>query len=279
MILEHNVPGVGLVTTLYGHIDIVPAIRTRVGSVVPRGTCLGQISASVSPPHLHFGIRVGGYDAVQSIRGALDNNDAPHATHSATSQDGPRFPEGFVDPQAFIDLAGSIGRGSSEKAHFMAALYRGGGAIRVGRPINDAHWWGSVVIQDYRGGTAGDGALIDNEGTSHGTAWWLHGEIWKRYAGMGGPSSALGKPLSDEQTAATSPRFGTTGVLTRFERGSIYHSGRYGAFAVWGRISGTYEQNGGTGGRYGFPRSSLYMRSIWLCQDFEGGTISILGGN
>jgi len=182
--------------------------------------------------------------------------------------------DGIIDSS----VDGDIGRNSSERQHFLDCFYRNGGRSVIGNPINDAHWWGRsfpVVVQDFRGGSGGDGAIIDDEGTSHTTGFWLHGAIWNKYASFGGPDSPLHRPRSDETPAARS-RQGTDGKFNRFDNGaSIYWSSKWGAFATYGNIAKIYETAGGTGANndYGFPVSDvIYWYDNWYYQWFEGPT-------
>jgi len=96
VVVEHRVPGVGQVTTLYGHITIASSIAP--GTKVEKGTTvLGSIDPDVSPPHLHFGVRLASFDAsndVASRRGALRNCNDPIC--------GAKFPEHWTDPVAFL---------------------------------------------------------------------------------------------------------------------------------------------------------------------------------
>jgi murein DD-endopeptidase MepM/ murein hydrolase activator NlpD len=91
VILEHQTPDSGILTTLYGHINIAAGVEK--GKVISQGTTLGTIDPSVQPPHLHFGIRMNPYDGL-SIRGALFN--CANADHR------PKFPEKWVDPIRFL---------------------------------------------------------------------------------------------------------------------------------------------------------------------------------
>jgi hypothetical protein len=94
VILEHSVPCIGSVTTLYGHIKIAQGIK--IGIQVKQGTVLGTIDPDVSPVHLHFGVRLHAYDEY-SIRGACavcGNTKNPYCQ--------PKWPEYFVDPIQFL---------------------------------------------------------------------------------------------------------------------------------------------------------------------------------
>jgi hypothetical protein len=132
------------------------------------------------------------------------------------------------------------------------------------------------VIQDFDGGGGGAGGIIDNEGVGHDTAHWVHGAIWQKYAGMGGPDSFLHRPLDDEGPAA-SP-YGTVGRANHFEGGSIQHSG-LGTFFTKGSIHTRYSELGESGSPLGFPTTdemdapnSSYGSGGWY-QHYEGGGI------
>jgi uncharacterized protein with LGFP repeats len=135
--------------------------------------------------------------------------------------------------------------------------------------------------------------------TSRGGAQATWGEIGERHIAMGGSGSKIGFPLTSEQPAQESP-FRTSGVFQRFESdwnyldgicgklglvfgASIYWSRQHGARATWGGIGEHYEDNGGTGGPFGFPitgemkvepceRKNGDGADGWL-QRFEGGVI------
>ncbi|MBI3926651.1 MAG: fibronectin type III domain-containing protein [Armatimonadetes bacterium] len=268
IILVHDLPDGSQVKSMYAHLkdllvtqgDVVR--RQQIGTI---GTGEGQYVA-----HLHFEIR----------------NDTSIGLGPGYSS----APTGWLDPSDFIDsnrsLRGTtvVGQGSAEEQHFVDCYNRHGGRAVVGDPIDNGggtatHWWQGVVIQDFGGGSAGKGAIIDNQGTDHSTAWYLHGSIWEKYAALGGPGSSLGKPTSDEQDAGASPQGTGLGRLTRFENGSIYSSSR-GTFPVHGIISDKYEATGGTTGPHGFPVGDpCTVADNVLQQDFEGGRISVLPGN
>jgi len=68
-------------------------------------------------------------------------------------------------------------------------------STEIGQPINEPHSWGPVTIQDFRGGSYGDTALILNP--NHGTAYLVRSGFWEHYKNDGGPSR-FGAPTSDE---------------------------------------------------------------------------------
>ncbi|MCA9902464.1 MAG: TIR domain-containing protein, partial [Anaerolineae bacterium] len=80
--------------------------------------------------------------------------------------------------------------------------------------------------------------------------------IWQHYYQIGGIDSVLGPPRSGLRTAAKST-YGTTGLLRRFEGGTIYwNSVMYRSYPVHGVIEQAYEGQHGTGSTMlGFPMS------------------------
>lgn len=92
VIVEHNLTGVGPISTLYGHIVIAPGIKP--GTLVSQGQLLGTIDPKIKPPHLHFGVRLASYEPNLSIKGALHACEKPKHT--------PKFPEKFTDPIQFL---------------------------------------------------------------------------------------------------------------------------------------------------------------------------------
>jgi hypothetical protein len=66
-----------------------------------------------------------------------------------------------------------------------------GGGIDPGYPTNFVHQWNGVTIQNFRGGSWGDGAII---GGDRDSAWLVAGRHWDAYIGADG-SNSLGSPL------------------------------------------------------------------------------------
>ena len=73
------------------------------------------------------------------------------------------------------------------------------------------------------------------------------GEILRRFDGIGGTTSPLGFPTTDE--------IGTTngGVYNLMTGGKILFHPNSGAHPVWGDIARLYDSGGAEGGRLGFP--------------------------
>jgi hypothetical protein len=83
-------------------------------------------------------------------------------------------------------------------------------------------------------------------------AFEVHGAIRERYVALGGPAGILGFPLSNE-TDVLAKGGAVIGKASRFLGGTIFWSGRTGAFEVHGGIGLLYEQLGGPAGSLGFP--------------------------
>jgi len=79
----------------------------------------------------------------------------------------------------------------------------------------------------------------------------IHGAIRDRWLAMGGPTSVLGLPISDECSVN-----GTAGRFNRFANGGfIYWSPSTGAWDIYGAIYAEWNSNGGPLGPLGFPIS------------------------
>lgn len=102
-----------------------------------------------------------------------------------------------------------VGHGSSRQALFIDAYNRVGGKSHLGCTHTHTFWWKGVVRQDFRGSTTvGDAAILHDEGRDNPKnsvpAYPVVGGIWRKYAKMGGPASALGVPTSREGYSTTS---------------------------------------------------------------------------
>lgn len=73
MMIEHEIGG-EFVTSLYGHVSARRGFQVSVGEAVSKGQLVAYIADDDEdggpwPPHLHFGIRRGGYDIDAQICG------------------------------------------------------------------------------------------------------------------------------------------------------------------------------------------------------------------
>ena len=89
---------------------------------------------------------------------------------------------------------------------------------------------------------------------------------------LGGASSPLGVPTSDEQPGPRGGRYST------FSGGAIYWSPTTGAHAIWGRIRDAWERSGGPAGPVGYPTSDEQIVSGGWEQRFQYGTITWTDG-
>ena len=90
--------------------------------------------------------------------------------------------------------------------------------------------------------------------------------IEERYYEIGGASSKLGVPLRGVSAAVPSrhKELLTTGLYKRFDAGTIYWSGKYGAFEVHGQIGSRYEALGSTDSLLGFPIHAIQDGDLGL---------------
>lgn len=241
----------------------------------------GAIHSSHRGAYATFGEIFRLYDARSGSGGSLGFPVSDIYTYNGAKQQ--EFEGGILREGAAFPIDPKVGCNASEphKQHYIDAWIRHGGAAVVGTPINGlcTRWWGTnlrVVIQDFDGGSAGRGAILDDvDGQpNHTKAWWLRGPIWQKYADWGGPDSALGRPAGDQLSGGRSPQ-GTLGNVQRFEKGSIYYSSPYGAVPVYGSISVQYEAQGGATGPLGYPKGDRYKVDNVSVQDFQGGRLDI----
>jgi len=102
----------------------------------------------------------------------------------------------------------------------------------------------------------------------------VYGAIYQKYKVIGGPRHYLGLPISNEEGVPKST-FGTTGRISRFERGSIvWLKEKNQTFIVQGGIFDKWASLGYSGGQLGFPTSDEYPYQGGARSDFEGGYIT-----
>lgn len=156
---------------------------------------------------------------------------------------------------------------------FQRTFERSGGKNSMGCPTNSVHmdtsWWPRRgVIQDFDGN--GKSAIMLAPGASQ--AYWVHGGIWSRYVGLGGPKSLMGEPKGDEQAITSSRK--TKGAYQAFERGWFYYHGpKNRVFYVVNAIADKYKSLGMHTDQLGLPISDEYPFQGGARNDFEGGYI------
>lgn len=104
--------------------------------------------------------------------------------------------------------------------------------------------------------------------------YYIGSGLYNKWEQLGGESSVLGLPTTNELEAGRSPQ-GTTGRYAEFRGGFViwHSSGRLldNTFSVDGCFFKLYKQVGGTGSFLGFPVVDAYAAGGGSRQDFEGG--------
>ena len=105
IIIEHRLTNGSYVCTLYGHLSASKGLKVNVGDTVAKGQPIGYIGDSTenggSVPHVHFGIRKGGYSTEGAYCGhwlyvgySQSGTDCTHEQYRAMWYD----PSGFLGP-------------------------------------------------------------------------------------------------------------------------------------------------------------------------------------
>ena len=94
------------------------------------------------------------------------------------------------------------------------------------------------------------------------------GKIAEKYDALGGCSSAIGPPISEERRSPDG-----VGRFSVFERGSIYWTPQLGAYEVHGRIRDAWAAAGWETGSLGYPISDEYAEGDGRGADFQHGHI------
>lgn len=169
--------------------------------------------------------------------------------------------DGVFAVQAFDAAGGAIGRSVPDPILAKWAEL-GGAASMVGTPVGDRSSVGDGQWQNYSGGI-----IAWSPGTG---AHAVQGAIGAKYAGFGGPASALGFPATDE-----TGRPDGAGRVSSFTGGEIYWTPATGAHEVHGDIAGRYAGLNGPEGLLGYPLSDEMTTpdSIGRYNDFAGGAV------
>ena len=135
----------------------------------------------------------------------------------------------------------------------------------LGYPTGDAVGEAGGFIQQFQGGTIVRNAKNEN--------YIVHGAIGAKYAALGGATSPLGYPVSDEI-----PLEG--GAFQRFEKGNIYWSPTTGAAVIYyGAIFDAWGAKGWERGEYGYPtKDQASIAAGGETVTFQHGTISQIMG-
>ncbi|MFI9410800.1 LGFP repeat-containing protein [Nocardia gamkensis] len=100
----------------------------------------------------------------------------------------------------------------------------------------------------------------------------VEGDIYKKYAQLGGPTGTLGLPLEAEEKGPED------GEYQDFAGGTIYEAKDGDPHVVWGEIRKAWEDNGGAQGQLGYPVSDEKDIPGGKQSDFSGGTITWVNG-
>ncbi|MET9319614.1 FG-GAP-like repeat-containing protein [Streptomyces sp. NPDC003038] len=143
----------------------------------------------------------------------------------------------------------------------------------IGYPTSDE----SPTFDDGRFNTfystaGGKGGIFYSKDTG---AWSVHGSVYNKYVSMGGPSSALGYPITDETNAPDG-----NGRFNHFRKrsdtaatGSIYWSRANGSWSLHGAIRAKWVALGAEKSVLGYPVSDEYEVAGGPRTDFEKGYI------
>jgi uncharacterized protein with LGFP repeats len=102
-------------------------------------------------------------------------------------------------------------------------------------------------------------------------AWEIHGEIRRHWTALGGVSSVVGYPTSNETGLPDG-----TGRYNTFQRGNVYWSPATGAHEVHGPILQAYLSVRATQSALGYPTSDVFSTSSGTRATFQGGYIDWL---
>lgn len=116
------------------------------------------------------------------------------------------------------------------------------------------------------------GAAEETKIATQGGEIAVSGQIFDKYVQAGGPTGALGMPVKGMEAGPND------GKWQEFTGGNIVWSKDTGAHIVWGAIGEAWEQNGGPGGKLGYPTSDEKDIPGGKESDFTGGTISWVDG-
>ncbi|WP_433759044.1 LGFP repeat-containing protein [Nocardia sp. CA-135398] len=116
------------------------------------------------------------------------------------------------------------------------------------------------------------GAAEETKIATQGGDITVSGIIFDKYVQSGGPSGPLGAPLREDEDTPND------GEWQDFTGGAIVWSKDNGAHIVWGEIRKAWEDNGGVGGKLGYPTSDEKDIPGGKQSDFVGGTITWVDG-
>ncbi|MBP3088521.1 hypothetical protein EML15_05095 [Corynebacterium sp. sy017] len=167
----------------------------------------------------------------------------------------------FEIAQAWPYIADSLGLGDADRGSSCAAVGIIAEAVkdgRLGACTNNEYPLGAGKAEDFVGGRV---YWSENTGAKA-----LTGKINAYYSKIGGPTSWLGFPVSEENRL-------DNGGFAVFERGAVYWSEETGAHAVPRDFVDTWGTVGWEKGELGLPVAEPVMKDDILTQQFQGGFI------
>ncbi|WP_067535913.1 LGFP repeat-containing protein [Nocardia crassostreae] len=112
------------------------------------------------------------------------------------------------------------------------------------------------------------GASETKIATRDGSEIAVTGDFLAKYNELGGESGPLGAPTGPEQDAPGG------GKVQEFTGGAVYATSATGTHVVWGEIRKAWNENGGPGGKLGYPTTDETDIPGGKQSDFTGGTIT-----
>lgn len=124
----------------------------------------------------------------------------------------------------------------------------------------------TTTAAEHAGGETG-GATETKIATRNGDIA-IGGDFLAKFTAMGGESGPLGAPTANEMDAAGG------GKIQEFTGGAIVSSPTTGIHVVWGEIRKAWEENGGPGGKLGYPTSDETDITGGKQSEFTGGSVT-----
>lgn len=215
------------------------------------GSCHIHPDGTVTGPSYTRSFTDHGHDTTMLVTARTE--DATGATTSVTYEAVPTLRTLIVESPVAVNVNGVLSAASQVVA---------GSAVQLAAPRRSSHW------RFHRWSDGGDAAhaftMPDHDLTLSVT---YRSAISRRYAALGGRSSPLGAPLSDEHAVAG-------GRARHYAGGRLYWSPGNGVHQVHGPILRKYVDVGHVRSCLGFPTTDVRTIRGGVRSRFEGGTIT-----
>lgn len=219
-----------------------------------------------------------GYEYVRRLANNEPSGPALYNSKQSLPITGPESLMNIYDFNLYGDPAMGlimVGSGRDNTRVFIDCYDRNGGDSKLGYPANWVHEWGDGWIQDFRGGTAYEGAIMQPHSSDF--AYAVYGSIWSKYLALGGATGTLGYPQTDESDLPCSSLTGSECRHNKFQGGAIAHhrTGPQAGLTVFlgHGIFNEWERLGYGASALGLPLSDEYDWEGNRRCDFEGGYI------